>query len=123
SKAYGVPQVPQPGMPAVVTAPDGTPGITVPKQDPPTTLTVNTLQEADGQTIKLGDQVVVKYTALLWSSRSVFHSTWTSGTPQVVTLTAPESAPGSAEIPTEGFIKGLIGQNVGSQVLIVVPPE
>lgn len=123
SKAYGVPQIPQAGMPAVVTAPDGTPGITVPKNDPPTALTVNALQHADGQKVNAGDNVVVKYTALLWSSRSVFYSTWKDGNAHLITLSQPATPPGTPGTPTEGLIKGLIGQNVGSQVLIVVPSE
>lgn len=115
-KAWGTPQIPQAGMPSVVTAPNGTPGITVPKQDPPSTLTVNALRVANGKTVKAGDKVVVKYTALLWSDSSVFDSTWTKGQAKIVTLTP------SATV-TKGFVKGLVGQKVGSQVLIVAPPS
>lgn len=122
SKAYGVPQIPQPGMPAVVTAPDGTPGITVPRQDPPTTLTINVLQEANGVKVKTGDHVVVKYTALLWSSRDVFYSTWLDGNTHLIPMTQPEGPPASSNLPTQGLIEGLVGQSVGSQILIVVPP-
>ena len=123
SKAYGVPQVPQPGMPAVVTAPDGTPGITVPREDPPAALTVNVLQQADGAKVRTGDKVIVKYTALLWSSRSVFYSTWKDGMPQLITLTQTGGAPATSNLATDGLIKGLVGQSVGSQVLVVVPPD
>ena len=115
-KAYGVPQSPQAGMPSVVTAPDGAPGVTVPKQDPPSTLTVNVLQQADGQKLKAGEHAVLKYTALLWSDSSVFESTWTKGQAEIITLTASQMA-------TKGLVDGLEGQHVGSQVLIVVPPE
>lgn len=122
-KAYGVPQIPQAGMPSIVTAPDGTPGATVPKKDPPATLTANVLQQADGAKLKSGEHAVVKYTGFLWSDGSVFHSTWPKGQADVVTLTAP--AAGTLTAPTQvtpGFVDALVGQQIGSQVLIVVPP-
>jgi peptidylprolyl isomerase len=115
-KAYGVPQIPQAGMPSVVTAPNGAPGITILKEDPPTALRVNTLREASGAKLKAGDHVVVKYTAVLWSDSSVFDSTWTSGQAKIVTLTKSDTV-------TAGFVKGLVGQRIGSQVLIVAPPS
>jgi len=116
AKAWGVPQIPQAGMPSVVTAPNGAPGVTVPREDPPTELTVNLLQEASGEKLKADDRVVMKYTAFLWSDSSVFDSTWTSGQAKIIPLTESDSV-------TSGFVKGLVGQPVGSQVLIVVPPE
>ncbi len=115
SKAWGTPQIPQAGMPAVVTAPDGTPGITVPRQDPPADLTVNVLQEAPGPKVKEGDRVVVKYTAFLWSDSSVFDSTWTAGQAKIITLSESDTV-------TKGLVTGLVGQPIGSPVLIVVPP-
>ncbi len=114
--AWGIPQIPQAGMPSVVTAPNGAPGITVPQQNPPSTLSVNVLREATGKKLKEGDHVVVKYTAILWSDSSVFDSTWTKGQAKIVTLTASDTV-------TQGFVKGLVGQRVGSQVLIVAPPS
>ena len=114
-KAYGVPQIPQAGMPSVVTAPGGAPGITMLKEDPPTSLRVNVLREASGARLKAGEHVVVKYTAVLWSDNSVFDSTWTGGQARIVTLTKSDTV-------TAGFVKGLIGQRIGSQVLIVAPP-
>lgn len=115
AKAYGVPQIPQAGMPSVVTAPSGAPGVTVPRQDPPSKLTVNVLRQADGKKLEAGDHAVVKYTALLWSDSSVFDSTWTKGQADILTLTPSDTV-------TEGLVEGLTGQRVGSQVLIVVPP-
>ena len=114
-KAYGTPQIPQAGMPSVVTAPNGAPGITVPKETPPSSLRVNVLQEANGKKLAEGDPVVVKYTAILWSDSSVFDSTWTNGQAKVVALTASTTV-------TKGFVRALVGQRIGSQVLIVIPP-
>lgn len=116
AKAWGVPQIPQAGMPSVVTAPNGAPGITVPKQSPPEKLTANVLREASGKTVDAGDMVIVKYTGILWSDSSVFESTWTKGQAKIVTLTPSDTV-------TKGFVDALVGQHVGSQVLIVVPPK
>lgn len=116
-KAYGLPQAPQAGIPSVVTAPDGAPGVTVPKQDPPSTLTVNVLRQADGPPLASGQHAVLKYTALLWADSSVFDSTWTKddGQADIITLAPSEKV-------TKGLVDGLVGQNVGSQVIIIAPP-
>ena len=114
-KASGAAQLPQAGMPAIVTAPNGAPGITVPKKKAPSELVVNVLQAGDGEKVEAGDPVVVKYTAVLWSDSSVFDSTWKDGQAKIITLTTSDKV-------TEGLVKGLTGQRIGSQVLVVVPP-
>ena len=116
ARASGSPQIAQSGMPSVVTAPDGTPGIVIPKQDAPQTLTVNDLIKGDGAVLKADDQVLVKYTGFVWGDSSVFNSTWTKGDATFMRLTASDTV-------TAGLVKGLVGQKVGSQVLIVAPPK
>ncbi|MBX3067980.1 MAG: FKBP-type peptidyl-prolyl cis-trans isomerase [Cryobacterium sp.] len=115
-KADGWPQVPQAGMPSVVTAPNGAPGIVIPKEAPPSTLTANVLIGGSGKTVIAGDHIVVKYTAVLWSDGSVFDSPWGANTAKVLTLAKTQGVP-------DGLIKGLEGQRIGSQVLIVIPPS
>lgn len=114
AKADGRGQVPQNGSPAVVTTPDGTPGITVPNTEAPTELVVNVLEQGEGATVEEGDQLIVKYTGVLWSDSSVFDSTWEAGGAAVLDMTD------GATIP--GFHDALVGQQIGSQVLSVVPP-
>src|SRR6185312_15122661 len=97
AKANGASQSPQSGMPVVVTAPNGRPGITVPQSDAPKKLTVNVLQAGSGKKIVAGDNVVMKYTAVL------------------IQIEKGKVVP--------GFEKGLVGQKVGSQVLLVIPPK
>lgn len=115
AKASGVAQIPQAGLPAVVTAPNGAPGITVPKENPPKKLTVAVLQQSDGKKVAADDHVVVKYTAVVWADSSVFDSTWTKNQASIVQLTKSDTV-------TAGFVDGLVGQRIGSQVLLVVPP-
>ncbi|GGE89575.1 FKBP-type peptidyl-prolyl cis-trans isomerase [Mycetocola zhadangensis] len=103
----------QSGFPSVVTAADGTPGITVPKSEAPTELKVATLKTGDGAKVSANDRVVVHYTGALWEDNSIFDSSWTKGTPAVFSL--------------DGIVPGLAsaidGKTVGSQIIAVIPPE
>ena len=114
-RANGTPQMMAAGLPAVVLDPNGIPGISVPKTNPPTELRVADLRTGSGATIKTDDKVVLNYTGVLWSTGKVFDSSWTKGKP--VTLTAnPASV-------IEGFATAIIGRKVGSQVIAIVPPK
>ena len=113
AKADGAPQYNDAaGMPTVVRAPDGRPGIIVPASAAPTELDVQTLLKGDGDKIAEDDRVLVNYTGVTWDERTVFDSSW-DRTPATFDL--------ASLIP--GFTQGLVGQTVGSQVLIVIPPE
>ena len=119
-KANGTPQTPNAGDPVVVTAPDGAPGITVPTSgnaavEPPEELVTSVLQRGDGEELKEGAFAVLHYTGVLWNTNKVFDSTWQDHSAQAFQL-AERSV-------VQGFLEGLVGQKVGSQVLLVVPPE
>ncbi|GAA1843450.1 FKBP-type peptidyl-prolyl cis-trans isomerase [Agromyces salentinus] len=114
-RADGTPQLTRDGFPAVVLAPDGRPGITVPKADAPEELQQETLLEGSGEVVEDGDTVVVNYTGVLWDEGTVFDSSWENGAP--ATFTVGEDA---QVIP--GFSKAIIGQKVGSQVGVIIPP-
>lgn len=119
AKANGAPQLAKAGQPAVVLAPNGAPGITVPGSgneaaDPPEELVVSVLKAGDGAELKEGDQAILHYTGVMWSNNEVFDSSWSKGTAGVFSL---------AEGVIPGFKDGLIGQKIGSQVLLVIPPE
>jgi peptidylprolyl isomerase len=118
ARADGVPQIARDGFPAVVTAPDGRPGITVPGTEPFDTTEVEVLKSGSGQVVEDGDEVVVHYTGVLWSDNEVFDSTWQKGEPQRFVVSEGDA---SRVIP--GFSKAIIGQKVGSQVGVVVTPE
>lgn len=120
AKADGVPQTPGTGDPVVVTAPNGTPGITIPKSggssvEPPEDLVVSVLQRGDGDKLEAGANAVVHYTGVLWDTNKVFDSTWENNSAAVFQL--------REESVVKGFLDGLVGQTIGSQVLLVVPPE
>lgn len=122
-KAYGTPQLPQQGMPSVVTAPDGTPGVTI-VGDAPKTLKIAVLQQADGEKVEEGQTIYVHYLRVDWDQPTSFKSTWTDettgGTPQEVLVSALDATTGAGLHP--GMLQAIVGQRVGSQVLTVVPP-
>jgi peptidylprolyl isomerase len=100
------------GLPTVVRAPDGRPGLIIPDGAPPTDVVVQTLKKGTGETVT-GDQPVrVHYTGVVWGEDEAFDSTW-DGEPASLTL--------DGVVP--GFAEALEGQTVGSQVMVVVPPE
>lgn len=112
--ASGAAQSSVAGLPAVVTAPNGTPGITIPRTAAPTEVAVAELQVGDGAVLAEGDRVLVKYTAVAWETGRVLASTWKDGQATFVTLTEGSGLPA-------GVVEGLIGKTVNSQVLVVIP--
>ena len=103
------------GLPTVALGEDGAPTITVPGGDAPTDLVAQPLIEGRGAVVEAGQEILVHYTGVLWDGGTQFDSSW------------PEDAPATFEIGTGGVIKGwdegLVGRRVGSQVLLVVPPD
>jgi hypothetical protein len=99
------------GMPSVVLAPNGRPGIIIPDADAPTDLTVETLKKGSGHAITADDTARVQYTSVDWNTRKVVDSTWEDGASKGVTT--------ADALP---FAPELLGATVGSQLLVVVPP-
>lgn len=100
------------GLPTVVRAEDGRPGIIVPDATAPSDLVVQTLIKGDGPVVSGESAIRVHYTGVTWNERTVFDSSWDAVAARFDLASV---------IP--GFAEGLTGQTVGSQVLIVVPPE
>ena len=119
-RAAGLPQLGASGIPAVVTAPDGVPGVTIPDEKPPTDVRSHTLVLGQGAKIAEGDRAVVHYTGLVWSTKTIFDSSWERGAPATFTITSFENDPNGI-VP--GLADGLVGRTVGSQVIVVIPPE
>lgn len=123
TRAEGSVRLTRDEFPAVVLAPDGRPGITVPKTDPPEHTEVEVLKQGNGQVVEDGDTVVVHYTGVLWDDNSVFDSSWETfeegnQMPGPRTFVVGEDA---QVVP--GFSEAIVGQEVGSQVGVIVPPS
>ncbi|TPW70923.1 hypothetical protein [Schumannella sp. 10F1B-5-1] len=114
-KADGVNQLQTPGLPSVVTATDGQPGIVLPGDDAPTKKTTATVKAGGGATVHKGDNVLVQYTAWSWGdTASVNTSTWDNGSPQIV----PAGETGDQAAP---FSPQLVGKKIGTQLIQVLP--
>jgi len=120
TQADGAAQLPEAGLPAVVLAEDGTPGVIVPSADPPTDLEVGVLKKGDGDVVEDGAIVTVHYTGVIWDSKTVFDSSWAKGSPAAFVAADGTTTEGGV-IP--GFANALIGQTVGSQIVAVIPPD
>ncbi|KQR11762.1 FKBP-type peptidyl-prolyl cis-trans isomerase [Cellulomonas sp. Leaf334] len=108
----GEPVTPAAGLPVVTLDADGKPSIT-PVADPaPTELVVQPLIKGTGAEVTADQTLTVNYTGWLWDGTQ-FDSSWDAGEPVQFALTGV--------IP--GWTQGLAGQTVGSQVLLVIPPE
>ena len=114
-RAAGAPVAPPAGLPTVTLADDGKPTITLPETPAPTELVVQPLITGTGAKVEAGQEITVHYTGIKWPGGEQFDSSWDRGAP----ATFPIGSGGV--IP--GWDAGLVGQPVGSQVLLVVPPE
>ncbi len=100
------------GLPSVVRAPDGHPGVVVPNGKAPATTTHQTLIAGDGAKIGGDEQIIANVLGVTWESKKVFTDSWKAGSP--VGFANAESMP-------PGVADALKGATVGSQVMVVVP--
>jgi peptidylprolyl isomerase len=114
-RAAGAAVAPVAGLPTVKLAKDGAPTITMPKSDPPTNLVAQPLIKGNGPVVTAGQKINVQYTGAVWRDGKVFDSSWKRGE----SITFPI---GTGDV-IAGWDEGLVGQTVGSQVLLVVPPD
>ncbi|WP_062071491.1 FKBP-type peptidyl-prolyl cis-trans isomerase [Demequina sediminicola] len=112
-RAEGTAVDPVEGLPVVTLDDDGKPSVEIPDADAPTELVSQPLIEGEGAVVEADDTLIVNYSGWLWSNGEQFDSSWERGTPAEFGLTQV----------IEGWTEGLAGQTVGSQVLLVVPPE
>jgi FKBP-type peptidyl-prolyl cis-trans isomerase len=106
------------GLPAVT--PGVPPTITIPKgAKPPSTLVTKTLIQGSGPRVGEGQYVVVQYVGVNWRTGKVFDSSVVDGDPYGFILGLPASEGGVIT----GWDNGLLGQMVGSRVMLVIPPK
>jgi peptidylprolyl isomerase len=88
--------------------------ITIPKTAAPTNLVVQPLIRGLGAVVKSGQSIKVNYTGVLWKDGKKFDASSDRGAPADVQIGTGKVIP--------GWDKGLVGQTVGSRILLVVPP-
>jgi peptidylprolyl isomerase len=99
------------GLPTVVRAPSGQPGIIVPDADAPTEPVVQVLKLGDGETLEDGDTAYLAYTSVAWNTPGEVAGTTWGSEPQAVPIAEGDDV----------VIEALRGRTVGSQIMIVVP--
>jgi peptidylprolyl isomerase len=115
TQASGKAVKPKPGLPTVKVDAKGVPTITVPGSNPPTTLVIQQLVIGTGPPVARGQQITVQYTGVLWPGGKQFDSSWPRSTPASFLI-------GEGKV-IAGWDRGLVGQPVGSRVLLVIPPD
>jgi FKBP-type peptidyl-prolyl cis-trans isomerase len=80
----------------------------------PKTLQVKTLIKGTGAVVKKGQDLAVQYTGVIWRTGKVFDSSWSRSMPLTTVIGEGQVIP--------GWDTGLVGQTVGSRVMLVIPP-
>jgi FKBP-type peptidyl-prolyl cis-trans isomerase len=84
------------------------------KATAPKALQVKTLITGTGAKVKSGQDLAVQYTGVIWRTGKVFDSSWSRNQPFTTVI-------GEGQV-IKGWDTGLVGQTVGSRVLLVIPP-
>jgi peptidylprolyl isomerase len=111
--AAGAPVEPDSAFPTITEGEDG-PTASMPPTEPPTELSSQVLVKGTGATVEAGQLLVVQYRGQLWKDGSEFDSSWASDSPTAFPI-------GTGNV-IAGWDRTLVGQTIGSRVLLVVPP-
>jgi peptidylprolyl isomerase len=112
--AQGAAVAPKKGLPTAKVDGAKAAQITVPKTPAPTKLIVQPLIKGSGNVVKAGQEIKVNYTGVLWKNGKKFDASGDHGSPFDTRIGVKQVIP--------GWDKGLVGQTVGSRILLVVPP-
>ena len=114
TEATGEAVAPKKGLPTVVADGKSAAKITIPKDaKAPTKLIVQPLIKGEGPKVKAGQTIRAHYTGVKWSDGSIFDDSYQRGEPADFPI-------GVGQVIT-GWDEGLVGQTVGSRVLLVIP--
>lgn len=112
--ATGAAVPPKAGLPTAVVDGAKAATITIPKTAAPTKLIVQPLIKGTGLVVKSGMSIKVNYTGVLWKDGKKFDASGDRG--------ASFDTPIGTGAVITAWDKGLVGQTVGSRILLVVPP-
>jgi hypothetical protein len=119
-KADGFNLLPQDGLPSVVTAVNGQPGLVIQELAMPTSLRIETVKGGSGAVVKDKQTVHMKYSGWIWpATGSKLDAPWDDSS---WTKDQAVDVPVNSSLPI-GLYKALLGAKVGSQVLAVIPPK
>ncbi|HYN74671.1 MAG TPA: FKBP-type peptidyl-prolyl cis-trans isomerase [Candidatus Limnocylindria bacterium] len=92
-----------------------TPKVTIPSETPADALVSKTLVTGTGPVVKAGDLLVVNYLGETWDDGNVFDSSFDRGQPTSFPIGVGKVIP--------GWDAALVGQTVGSRVVMAIPPS
>ena len=90
------------------------PTVVVPDGPAPAKLTDQTLIPGDGAEVASGDTLVANYVGETWAEKKVFDTSFSRGAPSGFVIGKGQVIP--------GWDKALVGQKLGSRVLLTIPP-
>jgi peptidylprolyl isomerase len=91
------------------------PKVTVKKGFKASKTSTRVLKKGGGDKVATGDSIKISLAGVNGTTGKQFDSTYATGKPVTLTLTEGGMLP--------GFLKGLVGQNVGSRILVAIPPK
>lgn len=89
------------------------PTVNLPTAAPKTDLEIAVLEAGDGDVVEAADTVTVHYLGTAWETGEIFDQSYSRGEPATFAVSGV----------VQGFGQALIGQTVGSRVLVTMPPE
>lgn len=118
TEATGTPVAPKPGLPTVTMGktPSDPATITVPKSAPPKETVSQVLIQGNGPVVQKGQTVRVSYTGVTWANPSKPFD-YSGKSPQKYA----EFPIGTGNL-IKAWDKSLVGQKVGSRLLVIAPP-
>ncbi|WP_310961939.1 FKBP-type peptidyl-prolyl cis-trans isomerase [Nocardioides terrisoli] len=99
-------------VPSVTFDSKGKPTVKLPKTKPPKQLELKVLKQGSGTVVKSGDTVNVDYQGISWNTGKIFDQSYGR---------APASF--ATDQVVEGFGAALVGQKVGTRVMVTIPPK
>ncbi|MDR2252702.1 MAG: FKBP-type peptidyl-prolyl cis-trans isomerase, partial [Bifidobacteriaceae bacterium] len=114
-RAEGSAVAPVKGLPVVTLAATGEPAVALPESQPPSYLVAQPLIRGGGPAIALDQSVLVHYSLWNWDGAELLDTTWATGVATTWRMSTGRTL--------QGLVQGLVGQPVGSQILLVIPPE
>ena len=99
-------------VPEVTFGDDGTPVVTLPDTAPPTELVATVLEQGDGAEVEAGQTITIDYQGTSWEDDNMFDQSYGK---------EPLTKPTNIYVP--GFAAALVGQKIGTTLLVGIPAE
>lgn len=107
-----VPEAWKTDVPKVAFDAQGKPTVTLPKTAPPKTLMLKVLRPGTGDVVKAGDTVTLDYQGTSWDTGKIFDQSY-----------GKQPASFATDQVVEGFGAALVGQKVGTRLVVTIPPK